>query len=276
MFKRILVPTDGSEAAVVAMRFAIALARKHHATLLGLHVVDIKRLEGPLLRDLAASLGTAPYVNYQGSIAMILDERGQAALTVLQEACESAGVSCETSLVTGIVPRAIVENSELADLIVMGRGGEHAQWLEGLVGATTEAVIRRATRPVLVTGTETPGSSRFLVAYDGSRHAREALRAAVAIAAAWHMPFHLLVVGDDQARSVLDEARKYVQTHEVDVQYELRQGDPGETILNYAREIQADLMVMGAYGHSKVREMVVGSTTTTVINHSPCPVLLTR
>lgn len=276
MFKRILIPTDGSESAAIGMHYGIALAKRHQAILLGLHVVDVKRLEGPLLRDLAASVGTAPYVNYQGSIAMILDERGQAALGVFRQACENAGVSCETSLVTGIVPRAIVESGELADLIVLGRGGEHSQWLEGFLGSTTEAVIRRATRPVLVTGTDTPGSGRFLVAYDGSRHAREALRAAVSLAAAWKMPFHLLVVGGEETAAVSEEAKRYIQSYEADVPLVLRAGDPGEVIIQYARECQADLVVMGAYGHSKVRALVVGSTTTYVMNHAPCPVLLTR
>lgn len=71
MFKRILLPTDGSESAAVGARYAAALAKKHRATLIGLHVVDVKLLEGPFLRDLSASLGTAPYVNYQNNIAMI-------------------------------------------------------------------------------------------------------------------------------------------------------------------------------------------------------------
>ena len=131
MIKRILVPTDGSEYASIGVRYAVALAKRYKAALLGLHVVDIKLLEGPFLRDISASLGTAPYVNYQGNISMILEERGNAALDSFRHACEEAGVTCETCQATGIVPRCIVEKSELADLIVMGRGGEHGQWLDG-------------------------------------------------------------------------------------------------------------------------------------------------
>jgi len=276
MFKRILVPTDGSECAALGTRYAVALAQKHKASLLGIHVVDVKFLEGPFLRDLSASLGTAPYVNYQGNIAMLLEERGQAALETFRDACEAVGVPCDTAQVTGIVPRAIVEKAELADLIVMGIGGEHSEFLEGLMGSTTEAVIRRASQPVLVTSVDTPGATRFLVAYDGSNHARHALKAAVSIATGWKMPLHLLSVGGEEAQAAIDEARNYLQAYEVEVDYICREGDPDDIIVRYADECGADLLVMGAYGHSKVRELVVGSTTTYAINHAPCPVLLTR
>lgn len=177
---------------------------------------------------------------------------------------------------SGIVPRTIVENADLVDLIIMGRGGEHSQWLEGLVGSTTEAVIRRAAQPVLVTGIDRPGETRFLTAYDGSHHARRALKAAVAIATEWRMPFHLLTMGDSSGDALIEEARAYLQAYPVEVEYVLRAGVPGEGIVRYAHECEADLLVMGAYGHSKVRELVLGSTTAYAINHAPCPVFLAR
>jgi nucleotide-binding universal stress UspA family protein len=276
MIRRILVPTDGSEYASIGVRYAIASAQRYRATLYGLHVVDIKLLEGPFLRDISASLGTAPYVNYQGNMSLILEERGNAALDAFRTACEEAGVACETGQITGIVSRCIVEKSELADLIVMGRGGEHSEWLDGLVGSTTAAVVRRAKQPVLVTGVDTPGTKRFLVAYDGSVHAKKALQAAASIGVDWNMPCHVLVVGDAKLGPLLDEARAYLATHPVTVDYVLRPGDPSETIVAFAKECGADLLVMGAYGHTKVRELVVGSTTAYALNHAPCPLLLAR
>lgn len=276
MFRRILVPTDGSEAAAIGVRYAIALAVRHPVVLHGLHVVDVKLLEGPFLRDLSASLGTAPYVNYQNNISLILEERGRAALNAFQEACEKVRVSCETTLTTGIVPRTIVEAAGLSDLVILGRCGEHSQWLEGLIGSTTEAVARRAAQPVLVTGVEEPGFERFVVAYDGSHFARRALKTAAAMAERWEMAIHLLVVGESNALTLLEEARAYFQAYPVEVEYNARTGDPAEQIVQYAQECAADCIVMGAYGHSKVRELVLGSTTAYAINHAPCPVLLTR
>ncbi len=276
MIKRILVPTDGSDSASIGVRYAAALAKRYEAVLHGLHVVDIKLLEGPFLRDISASLGTAPYLNYQGNIAMILEERGKAVLEAFREVCEEAGVRCESTQDVGIVARCIIERGELADLIVMGRGGEHDQWLDGLVGSTTEAVVRRAAGPVLVTATDAPGSGRFLVAYDASPHAKKALQTAANIGENWHRPFDVLTVGGRSAEERIEEAKAYLGTHDVDAAYVVRAGDPSEVIVGYAEEAKADLLVMGAYGHTKVREFVVGSTTAYAMNHAGCPLLLTR
>ena len=277
MIKRLLVPTDGSALGAVGVRYAVAMAKKCGASILGLHVIDVKLLEGPFLRDLSASLGTAPYVNYQGNIAMLLDERGKAALNDLAKRCEETGVPCDSMQVTGIVPRAIVENADLTDLVVMARGGEHDEWLEGLVGSTTEAVVRRARRPVLITATEEVGADRFLVAYDGSQHARQALRFAASFAGDSAVPLELLVIGGERSDAVVAEAREYLQSYtDLQVEYHRREGEPGEVIVHCAEAFGANLLVMGAYGHSKVRELVVGSTTAYAMYHAPCPVLLTR
>lgn len=276
MIRRILVPTDGSDSSQVGVNYAVALAKSFDAHVQGIYVIDIKLLEGPFLQDLSASLGTAPYVNYQGNISMLLEERGKSALRALSDACERAGVRCDTVQGSGVVSRVIVEHSGLADLIVMGRGGEHNEWLEGLVGSTAEAVIRRSPLPVLITGAESLGRERILVAYDGSSHAQNALRTAVAFAEMWNTALKILVVGEDADSPVAAEVQAYLDAHKVDGSILQAKGDPGEQIIEHAGALGADLVVMGAYGHSKVRELVVGSTTTFVINHASCPVLLAR
>ncbi len=276
MIRKILVPTDGSDFAMRGARYAVSLASQYGAKLHGLYVVDVKLLEGPFLRDLSASLGTVPFVNYQGNIAMILDARGKAALEAFSTACADADVGWETTQDTGTVVRCIVEKTELMDLVVMGRGGEHGEWLDGLVGSTTEAVVRRARCPVLVTERDSAAITRFVAAYDGSAHAKSALQIAADIGETWRVPFEVLVVDESRGEALLGEARSYLQAHDVEVSYVIRDGDPSEEIVAYARDREADMIVMGAYGHTKVRELVVGSTTAYAINHASCPVLLTR
>ena len=111
MIKHILVPTDGSDSAARGVRYAVGMARRYDAKLHGLHVVDVKLLEGPFLRDVSASLGTAPYVNYQGNISLILEERGGSALDTFLQACQEAKVECDTELLTGLVARSIIEKA---------------------------------------------------------------------------------------------------------------------------------------------------------------------
>ena len=272
MIRHILAPTDGSDNALVAVKYAVALAKDCGATVHGLHVVDVRLLEGPFLRDLSASLGTAPFVNYQGNISMILDERGKAALDAFRRVCEEAGVKCKTTQAAGIVSRVIVEHSELTDIIVMGRGGEHSQWLEGLAGSTTQAVIRRAGRPVLVASTPSPGRKRLVVAYDGSDNAKKALHTAANLSGEWRASLHVVMVGpEDWASRIVVDAREYLSAHEIETEYVAREGDPSEVIVGYAEECAADILVVGAYGHTKVRTLVVGSATAYALNPFAVP-----
>ncbi len=184
----------------------------------------------------------------------------------------------EDRQLTGSVTQTIVEQSELADLVVMGRGGEHGERLEGFLGSTTENVVRQSTCPVLVTGRPEAKIHRIVVAYDGSGHARQALHFATSIGETWIVPFEVLVVSREEGEGdrIVEEARSYLEAHELEVEYTVRAGDPREVILEFSKEREADLLVMGAFGHSKVRELLLGSTTQYVLNHASCPVLLTR
>jgi nucleotide-binding universal stress UspA family protein len=276
VIKHILVPSDGSTTAMIGVDHGIEWARHYAAKLHALFVVDIKLLEGPLLRDISASLGTAPFVNYQSNITLLLEERGKAVLDDIRQRCEESGVDCETHLATGIIARTILEQAELADLIVMGRSGEHTEWLDGLVGSTTEAVVRRANQPVVVTGISEFKHEILLAAYDGSTHAKKALQIAADQASELDSELHVLIVGQRRVETYLEESRGYLESVDQNVHYETREGDPSEVIVEYAAESAADLLVMGAYGHTKVRELVVGSTTAYAMNHAPCPLLLVR
>lgn len=276
MIRRVLAATDGSEASLAAVRYAALLAKKHGAAMTLLYVVDIKLLEGPVVRDLSASLGSVPFMNYQGIISRLLEDRGEEALKKTGDLCESEGIATEILLRTGLVHRVIVEHAHLADLIVMGRSGEHAPFLEGLMGSTTEAVVRRSPIPVLVVSGKIPESDQMVVAYDGSRQAKKALRFAAELAEHENRPFQLLSVGDDSAQVWLEDAREYLREHPTVAGFERRSGDAEDEILRFAEEQKAGLLVIGAYGRNKLYELVLGSTTSHVLNHAHCPVLLVR
>ncbi len=278
MFKHILVATDGSEHSQSAARYAISIAKKYGAEIKALNVVDVKLLEGPFLRDLSASVAIDPGANYQRNIVTILEKRGQAALDAVQQLCDGAAVECDTLLVTGTVPRSIRENARLADLLVIGQHGEHAQWADDLMGSTVDSVVRRAERPVLVAGVAYKEFTRVLSAYDGSDASAKALHAAATLCSEWPLPITVATAGSekDKGLRLLDEAKDYLDTYKLDARFELVQADAPEGIIDCARKCGADLIVMGAYGHSRVRNMILGSTTSRVVHSSPVPVLLNR
>jgi nucleotide-binding universal stress UspA family protein len=93
------------------------------------------------------------------------------------------------------------------------------------------------------------------------------------------LPLTVLTVNRDeeQGRRVLNEASSHLQPYNVAVQFELQQtGNAPERIANFIRERGHDLLFIGAYGHSRIIEMVLGSTTEYVLRNADCPVFLYR
>jgi nucleotide-binding universal stress UspA family protein len=123
------------------------------------------------------------------------------------------------------------------------------------------------------------GIARPLLAYDGSQRASAAMHAAAELASALALPLSVLHVTRDEAGNavkVLDEARRYLQSYDLALACETVTGHPHQRIVDVIRERGHDLLFIGAYGHSRIIEMVLGSTTEYVLRNSPCPVFLAR
>jgi len=270
MFRRILVPTDGSEQAFKSLQYAIGWAKEMQGVIVSLYVIDIKLLEGPLFRDVGSILEIAPLTNYQNQIQSLLEERGKKALNISEAECIKNNIPCEKILQIGIVSTTILEQSELCDIVIMGKSGEHARWSEGFLGGTTQAVIRRSKQSEFRRGP-------FLLAYDASSSAREALRISAELAKLWETPCHIVYVSNPPEEEILNEAINCLKTKQVPFFSHLVQDSfPVSGILNTAKEIKAELIVMGAFGKNRLYEWLLGSNTRSVIHESTYPVLLTR
>lgn len=279
MFNRILVPTDGSEAASAATGYAIRLSSIFDSTLVGLHVVDVRLIEGPVLQTIGSMWGDIPLPVQQEGVTRTLRERGGRLLDDLTRRAQEQGRPIETALEVGIVSEVIVERARGVDLVVMGRRGEHAEFGSHAVGATVGGVARRSPRPVLVCPRGEDALERPLVAYDGSDHATRALEIAVEYAETRGCPLHVVCVrGEEgQAGEVLETACDYARGHAVEATPMPLAGDTvPERILTAAADVEADLLVMGAYGRSRLREFLLGSTTETLLASFQHPILLYR
>jgi nucleotide-binding universal stress UspA family protein len=148
----------------------------------------------------------------------------------------------------------------------------------GLLGGTTESVTRKCPKPVLVSPVEFRPVTRPLLAYDGSQRAAAAMHEAAELATALGVPLTVLHVGKDDAAThrLLDESRRYLATHRVEAEYVIRPGYANEVIVETLAAGQHDLLVIGAYGHSRIIEMVLGSTTEYVLRNAAAPVFLCR
>jgi nucleotide-binding universal stress UspA family protein len=280
MIKSILVALDGSEHAQAASRYAIWLADRMQATVVGLHVVDVVSIEGSgsFLHDVSGSLGFEPYLDFSSKMREVLHERGRTLLDGFLESCREEGVRADSRLVTGIVANEVCEHARTADLVLVGHRGLNERFSTGLLGSTTESVARKCPKPVLVVPIEFQPITRPLLAYDGSQRAAAAMHHAAELASILTLPLTVLHVGKDDAAAArtLEEARSYVTSYRVDAECLARTGYANEVIVDVMTEGGHDLLFIGAYGHSRIIEMVLGSTTEYVLRNTTAPVFLCR
>ncbi|MCX7634276.1 MAG: universal stress protein [Syntrophales bacterium] len=279
MIGKILIPTDGTDYGKTAIAYGIYIGRRLGATLKGLHVVDLRMIQGPVITDISGSIGIPPCQEFFPVIEKGLEERADAILAAFRERCREAGIEPETKKAYGIIDEAIIEEGKDADWIILARRGEHFHLAKGgIIGSTAEAVVRKAGKPVMVTPRDFFEIESIALAYDGSPPAKNALKLAAFLAekAAW--PLTSLIITADQGRAaqLTHQIETFLDPYQLDSDVVILKGKEEKEIVQFLKEGSVELLVMGAYGHNRLRELIVGSTASYVIRNSPRPVLLTR
>lgn len=283
MIKKILIPTDGSANSLKALDYGIYVARKLEASLKGLYVIDVNLIQGPMLTDISGSVGMPPYEGFFDVIEKSLDEKADFILNEFQERCKSAGINAEVKKTIGRISPAIIEEAQSADLILLAKKGEHFHLKEGgLLGSVAEAVTRNSGKPVLVTPENFLEIESMGLAYDGSDSAVKALKLSLELSKKAVWPLTVLIVTSDAKKAdalstqIEEMNENKPEAPIADCEVVIMPGKESDEIIKFIREGAVELMVMGAYGHNRLRELFLGSTTSQVIRKSPIPILLTR
>ncbi|MBI1403616.1 MAG: universal stress protein [Porphyrobacter sp.] len=215
-----------------------------------------------------------------------------AAMPVIKENAETLRAETEARLAKEGVPfdwrfeygvplHRLIEHSVLADLVILGawEGAEQGRGPSGLVGD----LVLRVASPVLVV----PGDAKSfdvaapaMVAWNGSAEAARALRAATPLLAAADKVW-LVSVAEDSDKPRFDlpalEGAQYLSRHGIDCEVvEVPRGAAGiaDTLFSAAQMRECGLMVMGAYGHSRLTEMLLGGVTRRMLSEPQMPILL--
>ncbi len=278
MIKNILVGTDGSTYSITACRYAIDLSQRLQARLMGLHVIDARSLEGPLLADVSNWVGAQPYGGQRFSFHKMMEERGRNILDAFEKEAIEKGITPEKIMTVGHPVSVVLRAEDRADLLIVGRKGEHAEWNDEMVGSSVDRLVRRSLSPCLVTPKKFRPINRILAAYDGSGHAARALQTAVSLTQSLSAELNVLTVGKDDSatRAILDEARKRLAAYGIEVSPILRPGRPERVILEEAAEREADLIVAGTHGHGRIRERILGGITHAMLTHADIALMMVR
>ena len=178
----------------------------------------------------------------------------------------------------GSLVETISELEGAAQLIVVGKRGEHADFATAHLGTNLERVVRAAHKPVLVAVRAFKPINRFAIAYDGGPSTRKAIEYVARSPLFQGLECHLLKIAADSGenRGILDQAAATLRKAGLTVHALLQQGPADDVIAAYVNAQQIDLLVMGAYGHSHIRTLIIGSTTSNMLRSCPVPVLLFR
>ncbi|WP_142849929.1 universal stress protein [Telmatospirillum sp. J64-1] len=282
---RILACSDGSVYASSVYDHAAWAAKRMSAGVEVLHVLDHHR-EQAATADFTGNIGVDARDELLAQLAELDEAKGklaqQKAKLILQDAgkrlLEDGITDVTLTRRHGSLVETLEEFEERADLVVIGKRGEAADFDRLHLGANLERVVRASRRPVLVASRAFKPVERLLIAFDGSASTRKAVDYAARQPLLRGLDCHLLTVGQPggEAEERLNQARDQLVSGGLTVQSAILPGEPEEVIAKYVEDKQINLLVIGAYGHSRIRHLIVGSTTTVMIRTCHVPILMFR
>lgn len=205
-------------------------------------------------------------------------EKGRVILKAGEQSLRDTGITdIKTLHRHGGVVETIVEREEAARLVVMGKRGLDHEFSPDQIGSIIERVVRASAKPVLMAAREFVPPSHVVFAYDASPGAKRALERLANSPLFEGLPVTIVMAeAESQAKRALlaEAASSFAEGHPVTTRFE--SGKAEQVIPEVVAATGDSLLLMGAYGHSPIRRMIVGSTTTEMIRMVKAPVLLVR
>jgi len=286
-YRKILVPVFGSENDRAALHAALGFGRQFGAHVEALFIrLDPARAVpygymGADLSGYSAQYAIEAAVRASDAAQKVATDAFTAAVTkfgieVVEKPGARSSASAHLTVVQGDLADATERASRLADLVVFGAAGKDAD--RERLNEGFEAALLSGARPVIVVpreSVENPGQN-IAIAFDGSATAAHAVTAA--------MPFlargksvHSFEVTDEKTEALPDLQAYLALRGVAAVEHHIALGskDPAETLVQAVQGQRCDLLVLGGYGHSRIREFVLGGVTRRVLREGvPFAVLM--
>lgn len=282
---KILACVDGGPQTPGVCDHAVWAARHLSAPLEFLHVID-RQPEQALIADFGGSIGLGAQETLLHELAVLderhsrlAQERGEQVLKVASERATAAGVTDATIRQRhGSLIDTLVELEDSTRIVVIGQRPQPGVVPRLHLDQNVERVVRTLHKPVLVATSQFKRPERSLIAFDGSATGRRLIELLSGSPLLRGMSCHIVMAGEADPERIqqLTWARDKLQEVGIDATAQHRTGNAESVLHDSITSAPADLLIMGAYGHTRIREFIVGSTTTTMLRTSPIPVLIMR
>lgn len=272
----ILVAQDGSQTAQSAAQVAIQIAQQQHLVIRGLYIIE-EALVMNSYANYRKELGSEKEPASREELVQWFQAKGEVALQWLETRCREANVIVVADILFSNVVEAILRESTRARILALGRRGHKHGVNSDQLGENFRTIAQQTQLPILVGGTEQRTVHRLLLAYYGSKRARQAITWAALFQRILSATVEVLAVQENKTHCqewLTELQEQLAQEGLTDFRFFSRQGQPATEIVTMAIEHQVDLLVMGGYRHTTLFEWLVGSTVDRVLRTTPLPVFV--
>ncbi|TNE38139.1 MAG: universal stress protein [Alphaproteobacteria bacterium] len=268
--KTILLHLSNDSQLDVRIETALALAVEHDAHIKA--VYTIAQVTVP-----ASFMGYVPPEFVEQSRAQE-EKNAAAAAEKLKSAAARVDRTVEVIIEEGYAPDILNDHALAADLVILGQGDPSAE-NNVQTRYIAEEMVVSSPRPILVvpfTGKYREFGGHVLIAWNNSREASRALHEALPFLEKASKVTLLSVNSKDDDTGENDDIITHLKRHGINATFKAGVWpdlDVGDAILGALVDYSANMLVMGAYGHNRLREMILGGATKTILGHMTAPVL---
>lgn len=285
--KKILVCIDGSVPYTDScFAYASWLAKHSGSRLEIVYVSDFRQLEVSLVADFSGSLGAQPYQGLLTQIEEIENEKAKILKAYTEDFFKKEGLEKQAQFhhrmgyLVDMLEDFELDETDAVDLTLLGKRGENADFASQHLGSMMERVVRASCKPCFVASRKFDPIQKILIAYDGSESCQKALHFFAHQEFLKKFDLHVVSVAEDEkdakANEHLSEAKKALEASGFKPTCHLLHGVVENEVAKFVHDHAINLLCIGAYGHNRIRYLLIGSTTTELVRKCHIPVLLFR
>lgn len=282
--EKIITCIDGSVMTPAVVNAGKWAASKLAKQLCFLHTIEKTHQHGA--DDYTGAIGLGARSSLLQEMTKLDEQKSKLALqfgnelleSVISEARSSGIEMVESMQRHGDIVEALIELERKTRLIVIGRKGVSHDNQFNAIGSHLETLLRKASQPVLIVPEEFSAPTSFMIAYDGRESAERALQKVLDGGLLHGIDCHLVAIKNNEAdlKAKFDNAAAQLAKRGLNVTTAFLEGNINEELLNYQVANNIGLLVMGAFGHSRLRQLFVGSNTLKMLETTDIPLVVLR